>query len=123
MTALRKFGLIFSGYYLAVMLLILFRHHPVAPVAWGVLAGALICTAVAPKMLVPLEWLWRSALKVLSYINTRILFGILFFVVFTPIALCKKALKKDALCLHYDTSIKTYRVDCRNMQNDLRRPY
>jgi len=123
MTELRKFGFIFSGYYLAVTLLILFRHHSIAPVAWDVLAVTFICTLIAPTLLTPLKWLWDKVLACLNYVNTRILFGILFFVVFTPIALCKKALRKDAMCLHTDASAKTYRVDCTNMQNDLRRPY
>ncbi|OGT48442.1 MAG: hypothetical protein A3E82_03855 [Gammaproteobacteria bacterium RIFCSPHIGHO2_12_FULL_38_11] len=123
MTELKKFGFIFSGYYFAVLAFFIWHHHPIALLAWTILSIVLACTFFFPYFLTPLKCLWDGILKTLNYINTRLLFGILFFVIFTPIALIKKLLGKDAMGLQYDPHLKTYRTDCRNTHNDLRRPY
>ncbi|MCX7120331.1 MAG: SxtJ family membrane protein [Gammaproteobacteria bacterium] len=123
MTELRKFGFIFAGYYLAVLAFFIWHHHPIALFAWTILSIVLACTFFFPNLLTPLKYLWDGILKVLNYINTRILFGVLFFAVFTPISFIKKLLGKDSMGLKYDANLKTYRSDCRNSQNDLRRPY
>lgn len=123
MSELRKFGFIFSGYYVAVVALFLWHHHPIALWAWGILVVALISTVVFPTALTPIKWLWDGILKILNYINTRLLFGILFFIIFTPISLLRKIAHKDTMGLRYDPQLTTYRIDCRDMQNDLRRPY
>ncbi|EKD45228.1 MAG: hypothetical protein ACD_70C00014G0003 [uncultured bacterium] len=123
MTELRKFGYIFAGYYFAVLALILWHHHAVSPIAWSVLALVFAMTLIFPNALTPLKWLWDGVLRCLSYVNTRIIFGILFFAIFTPIALCKKIFGKDAMGLRYDSVLKTYRADCRDMKIDLERPY
>ena len=123
MSESRKFGFIFSGYFLAVLLLILWRHHSVSIIAWIIFGIAFLCALFVPKVLKPINIIWDGILKVLSYVNTRILFGIIFFIIFTPIAFCKRLMKKDTLQMHYDETLSTYRHDCRNMKIDLRRPY
>lgn len=123
MTEARKFGFIFSGYFLAVLLLILWRHHPVSMIAWVIFGVALLLTCIAPEFLKPIKIMWDGILKVLSYMNTRILCGIIFFMIFTPIAFYKRLMKKDTLQMHYDETLSTYRHDCRTMKIDLRRPY
>ena len=123
MSDLRQFGLIFCSYYLAVVALFMWHHRPIAHLVWIILALVFAGTLVYPTLLIPLKWLWDGILKILNYINTRLLFGILFFVVFTPIALFKKCFGKDSMGLRYDPALKTYRGDCRNTHNDLRRPF
>lgn len=123
MSELRKFGFIFSGYYFLIALLVLHHRHALSPVVWLILSFLLMFAIVSPVVLKPIKFVWDGVLRVLSYVNTRILFGVIFFGLFTPIALIRKLLKKDALQLQYDVNATTYRVDCRAMENDLRRPY
>jgi len=49
------------------------------------------------KLLKPLYALWMKFALVLSWINTRLILIILFYLVFTPIGLILKLLRKDLL--------------------------
>lgn len=119
----RKFGVIFLSYFALIILIALLRHHAVSDSVWIIFTVCLLLCCVAPKGLAPIQFVWDRVLQILRHVNTRLLLGFLFFGIFTPIALCRKLLKKDALKLQYDASCKTYRIDTTQMQNDLRRPY
>lgn len=53
-------------------------------------------TVVPAALVVPNRWWWRMA-RALGWINTRILLGIFFFVIVTPIGLVMRWLGKDPL--------------------------
>lgn len=123
---LRNFGLIFLGYFLFFSLLLFkIRHHNVVS-SWGWLIFAIFLFAliIKPKLLLPLNILWDGLLSALHSINTRILLGIVFFFIFSPIALLRRLRKKDVLCLAFNRDESSYRAIILNKDNnDIRKPY
>jgi hypothetical protein len=65
---------------------------------------------VYPPALRPLNALWLKIGHVLGWINTRIILGVVFFVVFVPASLVLHALHKDPMQRKLDASAASYRV-------------
>lgn len=61
-----------------------------------------------PKLLKPLFIFWMVLANIMSWIMTRIILGILFFVVFTSISLISKLLGKHFLNIKWNTDVKSY---------------
>ena len=109
---LRQFGLVFaSGIVLIFGLLLpwLFEHAwPTWP--W-ITAGILVITALLlPQLLRPVFWLWMKFGHVLGWLNTRIILGITFLLLFIPVALVFHLLGKDPMRRRMDPSAKSYRI-------------
>ena len=76
-----------------------------------VLAGILVIPAlVAPKILGPVHRVWMVIGHLLGWLNTRILLGLVFFGLFTPMGLVMRALGKDPMRRSLEGSVETYRV-------------
>ncbi len=109
---LRHFGLL-TGALFVVLFGLLFpwladRSFPVWP--WIIAVGLGVPAIVAPKILAPVYRIWISIGDVLGWINTRIILGILFFLVFLPVGFIMRLAGKDAMRRKYDSSIESYRV-------------
>ncbi len=108
---LRQFGLLVGGIFgLMGLWPLVWRHH--SPRAWALaLAVALVVPAlVAPRILRPAHRAWMKLAEALAWINTRILLGLLFFVMITPIGSLMRLLKRDPMRRQYDPINDTYRV-------------
>ena len=108
---LRSFGLIVGGVFALIGL-----WPPVVygadPRWWSVvLAGGLIVTAaVYPKALFRLHKLWMALGHVLGWVNTRIILGLIFYGVVTPIGLIRRCLGKDPMGKELRPDAVSYRI-------------
>lgn len=73
----------------------------------GVLA---IWGAVAPVTLRPLYTIWMRFGLLMNRITTPIILGIVFFLVFTPVALFMRLIGRDPLNMKIDKSVESHRV-------------
>jgi len=109
---LRTFGLLVAGIFgLIGFSPILFRGED--PRFWAVvLAGLLVFPALAlPKSLKPIYRSWMVLGNALGWINTRILLGLIFYGLFTPMGLFRRLLlAKDPMHRRIETDVHTYRV-------------
>jgi hypothetical protein len=93
----RQFGFLFAAVFTIVAFWPLWPLH--APNVWWLggagawMAFALIC----PRLLAPLRKGWMAFGHVLGWINSRIILGVVFFVVVTPIGLIMRLFGKDIL--------------------------
>ena len=127
---LRTFILIFSGYSLLLGLFLShvkhFKHfHFLTPLnlfAWFL---AVILLLIYPRVVTPLNKIWDKLLHALHWINTRLLLGIIFFAVFSPIAMFRKIMHKDSLDLKPDPTSPSYRsiISFDQKSNDIRKIY
>jgi hypothetical protein len=108
---LRSFGLLVGGIFAAIGV------WPVAirgagPRLWAVvLAAALVLPAlVVPGSLRPVYRVWMAAGQGLGWVNTRIMLGVIFYGLFTPLGCVMRLLGKDLLRLRFEPDADTYRV-------------
>lgn len=98
LTNLRRFGVTVS---IPLALLAAFgtwRGHTVVPALLGVLAAALGGLSVfAPSLLGPVQTVWMQVAHALGWFNTRVLLGIVYFLVMTPIGIVMRLLGRDPL--------------------------
>lgn len=116
---LRKFGLVTGAIVAGLFgLLLPWVFEAKLPLWPWYLAGALWTLAILiPVALNPVYHGWMRIGLVLGWINTRIILGIVFFVVFTPVALFMKVLGKDPMGRKLDASISSYRVPSNTHQS------
>lgn len=122
---LRQFGFILSGYYIFFFYLFSKLHHHLIQFdkKWFLLPIFMIIFLIFPVILIPVNNLWNFILKLLNWVNTRILFGIIFFFIFSPIAFFKKLIGTDSFSLKFDRNVTTYRTLTTSRDNDPRNPY
>jgi Saxitoxin biosynthesis operon protein SxtJ len=110
---LRQFGLMVGGIFLFIGLWpFVWRQEAVR--IWVVVPGALLATAglIIPGVLkhVYRGWMWVG--HVMGWVNTRIILGVLFYGVVTPMGLVMKLTGRDPMRRAFEPSAKTYRVVC-----------
>ncbi|MGD8874892.1 MAG: SxtJ family membrane protein, partial [Gammaproteobacteria bacterium] len=65
---------------------------------------------ILPQALRPIYLLWMKIGHALGWINTRIILGLVFFVMFAPIALVLRIFGKDPMHRKLDDDAGSYRV-------------
>ena len=108
---LRKFGLTLSFVFLGifgVVLPFLFKK-PMA--MWPFVVGGIILVPaiVQPLLLKVIYTPWMKLGTVLGFINTRIILGVIFFALITPIGLLMRLCGNDPMNQKYNKSLKSYR--------------
>jgi hypothetical protein len=67
------------------------KHHPHAGIAVASAGGALLLLGlIAPRALLAVRGLWMKLAGAIGWVNSRILLGVFFFLVVTPIALFRR---------------------------------
>ncbi|HJT21822.1 MAG TPA: SxtJ family membrane protein [Nitrospira sp.] len=108
---LRQFGLMVGGIFLLIGLWpFVWRQEPVR--LWAVAIGGVLVLAGAlmPQMLRHIYRGWMFVGHVLGWINTRIILGILFYGIVTPMAIVMKWMGRDPMRRGFDPEAQTYRV-------------
>ena len=108
---LRSFGLTVGGIFAAIGLWpVFFRGDD--PRWWAVvLAGLLIVPAlVFPRSLSRVYARWMALGHIMGWINTRIILGVVFYFVVTPIGMIRRLLGKDPMGKEIRTDLNSYRI-------------
>src|SRR5215510_15706779 len=95
---LRSFGLIVGGIFAVIGVWpALWRGQPLR--LWSLLlGGALIALALVwPRSLAQVYRLWMVVGEVLGWINTRLILGVVFYGIFTPLGLLMRFRGQDAM--------------------------
>ena len=106
--AYRNFGLLVGAILLGISLWPLIKGQP--PRLWlTAIAAVLVLAAVVwPQGLSPVYSIWIKIGDGLGWINSRIILGIVFYGMFTPMGLMMKVLGKDPLQKKPDPQATTY---------------
>lgn len=109
---LRKFGLTTGIIFAALFGFILPWIWRADPHQWPVIAGAILCSLalIAPRSLAPFYQLWMRLALILGWINSRLILGIIFILVVTPMALVMRLLGKDPMQRQLNKDQTTYRT-------------
>ena len=96
----RKFGFFFSTIFLLASLYSYYIHSEIMIYILSTLCGIfLIITIINAKILLPLNKLWMKFGILLGMIVSPIIMGIIYFGIFTPIAIIMRLAGRDELRL------------------------
>jgi len=108
---LRKFGLMVGGIFgaIGVWPVIIRGQHPRL---WAVmLFVALVVPAlIRPRYLAQVHRVWMTLGNALNWINTRIILGVVFYGVITPMGLGMRLMGHDPMRRRVGPAVDTYRV-------------
>ncbi|HET6979246.1 MAG TPA: SxtJ family membrane protein [Pyrinomonadaceae bacterium] len=95
----KEFGLIVGGVFVLLGCWWLYRGKFVTAAYILSAAGSLLvlCGLVLPRVLTVPRRLWMKLAEAMSYVSSRIILAIIFFLVMTPIGLVKRATGWDPL--------------------------
>ncbi len=107
---LRTFGLLVGTIFGIIGVWPLLLRGEV-PRWWAVTIAALLLGigVVFPRALGPVHRLWMKVGHVLGWVNTRIILGVIFYGLFTPMGLIRRALGKDSVRRAFEQGAETYR--------------
>ena len=96
---LREFGLITGGFIALLfgLLLPLLWGHQLPLIPWIIAIVLVILSLLIPQSLAPIYQGWMRVSQVLAWVNNRLILGIIFFIIVTPMALIMKIIKRDPL--------------------------
>ena len=98
----RKFGFFFSTIFLLASLYSYYIDSKIMVYVLGSLCGTfLVITFVNAKILLPLNKLWMKFGILLGMIVSPIIMGIIYFGIFTPIAIIMRLAGRDELHLRF----------------------
>jgi uncharacterized membrane protein len=108
---LRQFGLMVGGMFLLIAFWpSVWRHEEVR--LWAAIPGSLLAVtgAIAPTLLRPAYQGWMVLGHAMGWVNTRIILGVLFYGVVTPMGMVMKIAGRDPMRRDFDPEAQTYRV-------------
>ena len=87
-------------------------------------AGLGLWALVVPMSLRPVYYWWMRFALLLSRITTPIILGIVFYLVFLPVALVMKLIGRDPMARRFDEGATSYRVPSHKAPRDqLEKPF
>lgn len=107
---LRKFGLTIGIFLLVIAAFLFWKQRPSFPYFAYIGGGFALLGLIVPILLKPIYKVWMSFAVVMGFIMTRLILTVLYFGMFTPIALLTKLLGKDLLEERWDKNAATYWV-------------
>jgi hypothetical protein len=94
----RRFGVLVGSAFLLLGGISFWRGYDVAPAVFWVLGGALFAVGLLiPGRLGPAYRGWMGFALVLAKVTTPIVMGVIYFLVFTPIGLIRRAVGLNSL--------------------------
>jgi hypothetical protein len=108
---LRSFGFTVGGIFALIAFWpLVFRAED--PRWWALVIGAclLVPAAVFPRSLVWVYKGWMAVGHVMGWINTRIILGVVFYVIVTPIGMFRRWLGRDPMGRQLRPDLDSYRI-------------
>ncbi len=108
---LRSFGLIVGGIFLLIGLWPHLRYGR-DPRMWAMVPGVLLTLTalVLPGGLRYPYRVWMLLGFGLGWVNTRIILSVIFYLVFTPVSVVMRLIRRDAMQRLFEPDADTYRV-------------
>jgi hypothetical protein len=104
----RKFGITFSVLAIGLAAFSFYKENPLWMVFLGGSVFFILTGLWSYPILKPIYIGWMTFAFALGWVNTRLILGIVFYLIFTPAGLVMKLLGKDPLGLQFDRQATTY---------------
>lgn len=113
---LREFGLIVGAVFGLLATLFLLRGKNFYSYCYVISIFLVLSGLIAPVVLLPIQKVWMILALIIGFFVTRIILGILFYFVITPIGIVVKATGKDMLNINFSNKSDSYWIR-RNNEN------
>ena len=123
---LRKFGLVTGAIVVTLFGIVLpwLIGHPWPVWPWVIAGIFWIWALTSPATLFIVYRIWMKFGHVAGWINTRIILGLIFYLVFFPVGILLRMLGKDPMTRKLDGTSKSYRIISAPIEKDhIERPY
>ena len=110
----RSFGLTFFGFFLIIALIGVWKNSELTEVTLSFLAASFVFLFFSfffSQVLTTPNRLWMAFAKQLNIVMTPVVFGLIYFVVITPIALGMRIAGKDFLKMRLEKNNKSYWIE------------
>jgi hypothetical protein len=104
----RSFGWVFTLVFLFFGLWPIHHGKPIRPLVLALGGALLLVTLIRPSLLHRPNQIWTKCGILLGKLVNPIIAAVLFYLVFTPMAVILRWMGKDLLALAYDPDIKSY---------------
>ncbi len=108
-TELRNFAWVMTGAFAVFGLFGLYRGGETIPLGLlGIATLFLLSGLIAPTLLGPVHKLWMRFAHILGWINTRVILGLFFYLILTPVSTVMKIGRRDILKRRFDRTNPSY---------------
>lgn len=104
----RKFGVTIGILLLVIAAWLFWKQRPSFPYFAYAGGGLVLAGLILPVLLKPIYKVWMSFAVVMGFVMTRVILTVIYFGMFTPMALAAKLLGKDLLDERLDKNAGTY---------------
>jgi hypothetical protein len=91
--------------------ILIWGHTRTAIIFWALGAAFLLPGLIYPAALTPIFKFWLKLAAALAWFNTRLILGLSFFLVFTPMGLILRLLRKDLIKEKWDKQAASYWIE------------
>ena len=123
---LKDFGLIMAGMLILMFGLVLPWLFSYSTPYWPFVAafGFAVVALLKPLLLGPVNRVWLKISDFLGWVNTRLVMGVIFFLLIVPIGLIMRLFNKDPLNNEWSAVAKSYRIITKVRDKDhLEKPF
>jgi hypothetical protein len=107
----RTFGLLVGGVFSVIGLWpVVFRQEPARIWALGIGLGLIILAVIAPRSLKQTHRVWMRIGHALGWVNTRVLLGVIYYGLLTPMGITMRLFGWDPMRLRFEPKRTSYRV-------------
>ena len=106
--SLRKFGMVMSGACALIAALLFIKHRQLNLPVVFISVAFFACALFAWMALKPIYIVWMKLASVLSWVNTRLLLVIIFYLVFSPLGIVMRLFGIDLLERKMDKKANSY---------------
>ncbi len=107
-TELKKFGILMFTVLFVLGGFLLWRERPFYIYIFPISILFLLTGLIRPALLEPVYKAWMTLAVSMGWVMTRVILSIMFYLIFTPISLISKVLKKKYLSLGPDKTEDSY---------------
>lgn len=105
---LRKFGFTMSAVLLLVAAFLFWKQKPSMQYFLYAGLGLGVLGLILPQLLRPFYYFWMALAVLMGFVMTRVILTLLYFGLFTPIAILVRLLGKDLLEERWNKNAETY---------------
>ena len=108
MTEERKFGLLFAGVFTVISAYAWWKGSSLLVYVLAAAGLFLAASFLLEQVLKPIRIVWMRFAHLLGWVNTRILLGLFFYLVITPVGIVMRMFGKDLLERKIDLDSASY---------------